>query len=148
MSTYSEKLKNPLWQKKRLEILQRDEFTCKLCSDTQTELHVHHKSYKHGNDPWEYEDSNFETYCKFCHKLVEYYKHTDFEPIILGKKLNEEMDLVLITCIVYNKNTNIYGVDIRYFTQDGEVESYINLPEDTIKTISSLLDLSKKITNG
>jgi len=28
--SYSDTLKNPLWQKKRLEILSRDKFTCQL----------------------------------------------------------------------------------------------------------------------
>ena len=30
---YSEQLKSPKWQKKRLEIMQRDKFTCQLCGD-------------------------------------------------------------------------------------------------------------------
>jgi 5-methylcytosine-specific restriction endonuclease McrA len=32
--TYSELLKSPKWQKKRLEIMSRDKFTCKKCGDT------------------------------------------------------------------------------------------------------------------
>jgi len=31
MSTYAEKLKHPLWQRKRLEILNRDGFKCAQC---------------------------------------------------------------------------------------------------------------------
>ena len=30
---YSEKLKDPRWQKKRLEILERDNFRCQYCGD-------------------------------------------------------------------------------------------------------------------
>lgn len=52
--TYSDKLKSPKWQKKRLEIMKRDKFACKLCGDTETQLHVHHKEYINGNDPWDY----------------------------------------------------------------------------------------------
>jgi len=51
--TYSEKLKDPRWQKKRLEILSRDKFTCQLCSDKETELHIHHNEYFPGKKPWE-----------------------------------------------------------------------------------------------
>ena len=40
--TYSQKLRDPKWQKKRLEVLQRDEFCCQLCNDKETELHIHH----------------------------------------------------------------------------------------------------------
>lgn len=66
--TYSEKLRDPRWQKKRLEILQRDNFTCKLCSDNTTELHVHHAAYKKGLDPWEYQDEWLHTVCSRCHE--------------------------------------------------------------------------------
>lgn len=31
--TYSQKLRDPRWQKKRLEILERDSFTCQHCHD-------------------------------------------------------------------------------------------------------------------
>lgn len=68
--TYSEKLKNPSWQKKRLQILERDEFTCLICGDTETELHIHHKEYIKGHEPWDYEDTNFVTACKHCHELL------------------------------------------------------------------------------
>lgn len=65
--TYSEKLKDPRWQKKRLEIMQRDEFTCRECGDTKSTLHVHHVYYLNNRDPWDYEDENFMTLCSDCH---------------------------------------------------------------------------------
>ena len=61
--TYSEKLKHPKWQKKRLQILSRDKFTCKKCGDTETQLHVHHKEYISGNDPWDYDNDLLITVC-------------------------------------------------------------------------------------
>ncbi len=39
---YSEKLKDPRWQKKRLEIFQRDEFHCQQCGDGENTLCVHY----------------------------------------------------------------------------------------------------------
>lgn len=42
---YSEQLKHPKWQKKRLEILKRDKWKCKKCKDDTTTLNVHHKEY-------------------------------------------------------------------------------------------------------
>jgi len=72
--TYSEKLKDPRWQKKRLEIMGRDEFTCKICNDTNSTLHVHHISYEYGVDPWDYEDNNYKTLCFDCHKDEEFCK--------------------------------------------------------------------------
>lgn len=65
--SYSDKLRDPRWQKKRLEILQRDSFTCRYCDAQDKELHVHHLQYKKGKQPWEYEDSNFLTLCEHCH---------------------------------------------------------------------------------
>lgn len=65
--TYSQILKNPKWQKKRLEILQRDDFTCQKCFDTETTLHVHHCYYRTGKKPWEYENTSLVTLCEDCH---------------------------------------------------------------------------------
>ena len=66
--TYTEKLKSPEWQKKRLEILQRDNFVCCRCLSGEKELHVHHHFYKPNKDPWDYHNDNFITYCVNCHK--------------------------------------------------------------------------------
>jgi hypothetical protein len=71
MKTYSEKLKDPRWQRKRLEILKRDEFTCLSCCDNEKTLHVHHSFYKKGADPWDYEDRHLVTLCEECHGTVE-----------------------------------------------------------------------------
>lgn len=69
-STYSEKLKNPAWQKKRLEILDRDKWTCQFCADKDTTLHVHHTEYK--GDPWQIESSKLKTVCDHCHHILHH----------------------------------------------------------------------------
>lgn len=69
--SYSEKLKDPRWQRKRLEILQRDDFQCTCCGDTKSEIHVHHSYYEFGKEIWEYDDSTLFTLCSECH-----YSHT------------------------------------------------------------------------
>lgn len=68
MKTYAEKLKDPRWQKMRLEILQRDDFTCRDCGDKESTLHVHHCLYLTGKNPWEYMDSELRTLCMSCHE--------------------------------------------------------------------------------
>lgn len=84
---YSEKLKDPRWQRKRLEVLERDQFTCSCCGDTEMELQVHHLSYKPKTEPWEYELENFQTLCKYCHLIAESLRPDGSKPIrILGKK--------------------------------------------------------------
>jgi hypothetical protein len=67
MSTYTEKLKDPRWQKKRLEILERDGFTCKLCGNTKETLNVHHWEYVKG-EPWDAPDYLLATLCTTCHE--------------------------------------------------------------------------------
>ncbi len=67
--TYAELLQDPIWQRMRLEIMQRDDFTCTRCKSGSVTLHVHHKKYIKGRLPWEYEKSNFETLCKVCHSI-------------------------------------------------------------------------------
>jgi len=83
MSTYSDKLKSPKWQKKRLEILQRDNFTCFNCGDTERMLHVHHESYIKGKEPWDYPDEYFRTLCDICHEHTHLLK-TEFEKYAYG----------------------------------------------------------------
>ena len=67
--TYSELLRSPLWQKKRVEILERDNYICQYCGSTTKELHVHHKIYKKGAAPWEYDNDNLITLCHDCHEI-------------------------------------------------------------------------------
>lgn len=69
--SYGEKLKDPRWQRKRLEIMKRAGFCCQMCGDNQETLNVHHVNYTKGKEPWDYEDSNFRCYCESCHKLIE-----------------------------------------------------------------------------
>lgn len=69
-SEYLEKLKDPRWQKKRLEIFNRDNFTCRSCGETKKPLNAHHQYYKSGNDPWDYESESIVTLCEDCH-IVE-----------------------------------------------------------------------------
>ena len=67
---YSEKLKDPRWQKKRLEILKRDNFTCKKCGDKTTTLHIHHLKYMKNKEPWETPKKDLITLCEDCHTLI------------------------------------------------------------------------------
>jgi len=66
--TYSEQLKDPRWQKKRLEILNRDNWKCVQCGNDKLTLHVHHKSYIGNKNAWEYNDLDLITLCEYCHE--------------------------------------------------------------------------------
>lgn len=64
---YSDKLKDPRWQKLRLRVFERDEWTCQICFDQESQLKVHHKYYIQGKDPWDYPLDAFVTLCEKCH---------------------------------------------------------------------------------
>ena len=71
MKTYAEKLKDPRWQKKRLEVFERDNFTCQICNSKDETLNVHHKKYSKSGNPWDIYSKFLITYCEDCHKIVE-----------------------------------------------------------------------------
>jgi hypothetical protein len=65
---YRKKLLDPRWQKKRLKILERDEWECQHCGDDESTLHVHHLCYLKGYEPWDYLDKMLITLCESCHE--------------------------------------------------------------------------------
>lgn len=67
-NNYYELLKHPQWQKKRLKILERDNWTCQFCEETEKELQIHHKHYEYNKNPWDYEDEFLIKLCKSCHE--------------------------------------------------------------------------------
>jgi len=71
---YKEKFKDPRWQKKRLEILQRDGFKCRECKSEDKTLNVHHIIYfEYCTDPWGYNDNFLTTLCDDCHDIEHEY---------------------------------------------------------------------------
>lgn len=116
MSTYSNKLKSPHWQKMRLKVIQRDKFTCKLCKDTETTLNVHHKYYEQGKEPWEYPMSALVTLCEHCHKEIsdkdvsdipfEYFKIYKSDGWTTGKRIMFVAALDKAFMIIYDKDDN------------------------------------------
>ena len=59
MKSYQEKLKDPRWQKRRLEIFERDSWKCTICGNDKITLHIHHKEYD--GDPWDAPSQCLET---------------------------------------------------------------------------------------
>lgn len=65
---YFKKFKDPRWQKRRLEIMNRDEFACRECNSEENTLNVHHIVYcKEYKNPWDYPDELLITLCERCH---------------------------------------------------------------------------------
>jgi hypothetical protein len=69
--SYWELLRDPRWQKKRLEVMQRENFTCEECGDVSQTLNVHHSYYEKGKSPWEYPSESLHCLCETCHSEVE-----------------------------------------------------------------------------
>lgn len=103
---YKEKLLDPRWQRKRLEILSRDNFICTCCGDDKETLHVHH--FKYNGEPWDVDSSLLVTFCATCHWAHEFYKDFIIRKIEKVKKNNEYsvliiyMDADVIICSLLN----------------------------------------------
>jgi hypothetical protein len=63
---YRDKLKDPRWQRKRLEVLNEANWRCKKCERGNLPLHVHHILYRRV-DPWEYRLDELQVLCEPCH---------------------------------------------------------------------------------
>lgn len=140
--TYSELLKHPKWQKKRLLVMQRDKFACRLCKDEETTLHIHHKSYAANKKPWEYEDSNLVTLCEHCHTFVEQIKPTsnkiNFDKALAHKKIK---DSGFFICAEIGGNAFMAT-----FKSDNSVENWLSF---TAETLSLMMPIFKScIKNG
>jgi hypothetical protein len=68
--TYADKLRDPRWQKLRLQVFERDEWSCQCCGEATQELNVHHLHYVRGKEPFEYDLPSLTTLCRRCHKNV------------------------------------------------------------------------------
>lgn len=71
MSSYSDKLRDPRWQRMRLQIMERDRFHCVECGSGDNTLNVHHGCYLPGLAPWEYEAHLLHTVCESCHERAQ-----------------------------------------------------------------------------
>jgi hypothetical protein len=69
--SYFDLLRDPQWQKKRLEIMERDRFKCKRCDCDDKTLNVHHTYYEKGKSPWEYPAYSLHTLCEECHEIIQ-----------------------------------------------------------------------------
>lgn len=76
--SYFEKLKDPRWQRKRIETLEAAAFSCQSCGDDESTLHVHHKQYFKGREPWEYDVEQLAVLCESCHAA-----HHEAEDVLL-----------------------------------------------------------------
>ena len=59
---------DPRWQRKRLEVYERDGWLCQNCNVQGRALTVHHTYYAHGRKFWEYPMASLITLCQECNR--------------------------------------------------------------------------------
>lgn len=67
---YTEQIKSVEWQKKRLEIFERDKWMCTVCNTDKKQLHVHHLYYLPNTLIWQYDNEALKTVCDDCHEIL------------------------------------------------------------------------------
>lgn len=115
--TYSEKLRDPRWQRKKTEVLRRDKFICKSCKDKDETLQVHHIIYRKGLEPYEHDIKDLITFCETCHKEVTDYKRIIKEYIDLNFITSNQL-FELYELMFYTKKLNI--TEIKQMTKKAE----------------------------
>lgn len=121
---YSEKLLDPRWQRKRLEVLQRSDFACEQCGRLDKTLHVHHNRYIKGRDVWDYEADDLSCLCLDCHKCISL-----ADSILKGNYDDKEVraSVVSFKCLL--------GLLISEL-EKSEISSAINFLSDGVSDIS------------
>ena len=67
--SYLKKLRDPRWQKMRLQVFERDHWSCRICETKETSLHAHHPHYHpDAEGPWDYDIDTIITLCEDCHE--------------------------------------------------------------------------------
>jgi hypothetical protein len=155
MSDFTDQYKNPLWQKRRLEMLERANYRCSCCQDDESQLHVHHGQYFTGRKLWEYADKELQVLCGTCHE--EAHKHLErIKEIVSTVPADGLTELVaLLAGYLDNANTRAGG-----FVGDGvNTEAYLADPmtweagrvaaaSADLKTIFDVQDAAENLKNA
>lgn len=90
MHHFKDQYNSPQWQKKRLEIMRRDNWKCLNCKTTFKALHIHHLYYEKDTKIWEYDNECYVTLCEDCHEQIHELKK--LSGIIAFKILTGQID--------------------------------------------------------
>lgn len=100
-SDYSIKLRNPKWQRRKSEIMLRDNFKCQICGDMENTLNVHHIRYVKGREPWEYDDNELITLCEKCHERRKSFDDINKRTVaLLSRGIMKEEIIGLLQCAI------------------------------------------------
>lgn len=132
-TVYSEKLKDPRWQRKRLQVFERDNWTCLSCNRTDRTLHIHHLKYSPGLEPWEYDLSLLVTYCELCHNTEH----------LIGEELNNSLlDIIRNNRLLIKPVAELCILAEKWSEFPGKLKSFIT------ESMISYLKTLNPLTNG
>lgn len=121
--SYLAKLKDPRWQKKRLEIFERDFFLCQHCMGGDETLHVHHLKYS--GDPWECEDKFLITLCETCHKREEEQKSFDWYSKLVDYSVTRAKLDILLDHVAFKLESGNFNDVLRSLVPESELSDYV-----------------------
>lgn len=147
LKTYGDKLRDPKWQRKRLEVLNRDNWTCLMCSDFEANLQVHHKSYDQDKDPWQYKNSNFQTLCEHCHPITELYKPAGLRSIVAVKRRNKALQCVEVTTIFIDTE-GLMTVSIDRIFKEGSIKNVVIMERGVALELENLFVHAETLINN
>lgn len=90
--------KTAQWQKKRFEILKRDNFVCRCCG-SDFNLQIHHLYYQPKLKVWEYDNEALVTVCDQCHESLTF-DLPKIAGIIAFNLLSKKIDLLKLNSII------------------------------------------------
>lgn len=141
--SYADKWKDPRWQKRRLQIMERDHWACRICDDETEMLVVHHLQYIPGREPWEYDDVDLVTLCDTHHKEEHEFRPANEKTLLtVLRRLN--MDQIGALAIAMRKSMAVAGWLQAWF---GRLQYYLESPEAQELVADNFLEsYMKKIT--
>src|SRR5690606_1381500 len=126
--TYKEKLLDVRWQKRRLEIFEKDHWQCRACHKKGGTFHVHHLWYE-GSNPWDAPDNALITLCSDCHETAP---KIDWQKAFLDLNLCETDLLYLASLLHWRKKKAselTAPIQAKYKTRFFGLMDFVNLFE-------------------
>jgi hypothetical protein len=121
---YKERLRDPRWQRRRLELLEKAEWACEECGATERTLEVHHTWYRKNALPWEHSDSELRVLCDQCHGVAEA-NRSIIGPAICG--LRQDVQMALVECVLpaASNDPDYFWTVVTWMVESGEFSNVI-----------------------
>ncbi len=139
-SKWAAHYKDSRWQKLRLKVMERDNWTCQNCdvSGEGETLNVHHIYYESGKRPWEYDDSVLITWCEDCHKTIHETQKVLLQKIaMLGACIEGGSTAALAQLIGYVDALTGFASSSGVFYELGFARASVDFDEFTARGLTS-----------